>query len=205
MARSACDPVTNCDAFKGDNARYLPKRTFSVRTSLFNGPEQIDLYHFGRGHTNGDTFVVFRAARTVHTGDMFQRKALPFVDVASSGGSAVEFGQTLTQAVEGLPEIDTVIAGHVNEPLAWQDFTDFAGFYNHLAGRGTGGDRGGPQRRRGGRGLRVAGGLRRFRRRSAVGADHRATHLRRALAGNERAAGGCRSGTGLNERKVSDA
>ena len=139
MARSACDPVTNCDAFKGDNARYLPKRTFSVRTSLFNGPEQIDLYHFGRGHTNGDTFVVFRAARTVHTGDMFQRKALPFVDVASSGGSAVEFGQTLTQAVEGLPEIDTVIAGHVNEPLAWQDFTDFAGFYNHLLGEAQAG------------------------------------------------------------------
>ena len=139
MARTTCEPVTNCDAFKGENARYLPKRTFSVRTSLFNGPEQVDLYHFGRGHTNGDTFVVFRAARAVHTGDMFQRKALPFVDVASSGGSAVEFGETLTRAVEGLPELETVIAGHVNEPLAWQDFTDFAGFYNHLLGEAQAG------------------------------------------------------------------
>ena len=139
MARSTCDPVTNCAAFQGANAKYLPRRTFSVRTSLFNGPEQIDLYHFGRGHTNGDTFVVFRAARTVHTGDLFQRKALPFVDVASSGGSAVEFGRTLTEAVAGLPEVDTVIAGHVNEPLAWQDFTDFAGFYNHLLGEAEAG------------------------------------------------------------------
>ena len=75
----------------------------------------------------------------MHTGDMFQRKALPFVDVASSGGSAVEFGETLTRAVEGLPEIETVIAGHVNEPLAWEDFTDFAGFYNHLLGEAQAG------------------------------------------------------------------
>ena len=139
MARTNCDPVTNCAAFQGEGAAYLPKRTFSVRTSLFNGPEQIDLYHFGRGHTNGDTFVVFRGARAVHTGDMFQRKALPFVDVASSGGSAVEFGATLTRAVEGLPEIDIVIAGHVNQPLAWTDFTDFAGFYNHLLGEAQAG------------------------------------------------------------------
>jgi len=34
--------------------------------------DQTDLYHFGRGHTNGDSFVVFPAARVMHTGDMFQ-------------------------------------------------------------------------------------------------------------------------------------
>ena len=132
MARANCEPVTNCDAFKGDNSKYLPKRTFQVRTSLLSGDDQIDLYHFGQGHTNGDAFVVFRAARTVHTGDMFQRKALPFIDVDSSGGGAVEFGRSLTRAVEGLRNIETVIAGHVGSPLTWSDFVDFSGFYNHL-------------------------------------------------------------------------
>mgnify|MGYP006966907239 CR=1 FL=1 len=44
--------------------------------TLFSGADQIDLYHFGRGHTDGDTFVVFRAARAMHTGDMFQRLGL---------------------------------------------------------------------------------------------------------------------------------
>ena len=132
MARANCEPVTNCDAFKGENSKYLPKRTFQVRTSFLSGDDQIDLYHFGKGHTNGDAFVVFRAARTVHTGDMFQRKALPFVDVDSSGGSAVEFGRSLTRAVDGLRNIDTVIAGHVGEPVTWSDFVDFSGFYNHL-------------------------------------------------------------------------
>ena len=91
MSRSTCEPVTNCDAFKGDNVRYLPKTSFADRTSLGSGADQIDLYYFGRGHTDGDTFVVFRAARTVHTGDMFARKGLPFLDVPNGNGSALEF------------------------------------------------------------------------------------------------------------------
>ena len=95
MSRATCEPVTNCSAFKGDNAKYLPKTTFSDRTSLGSGADQIDLYYFGRG----DTFVVFRNARTVQTGDMFARKGLPFLDVPNGNGSALEFGETLKKAV----------------------------------------------------------------------------------------------------------
>ena len=94
-ARTDCQPVpTNCDDFQGENARYLPSTTFSDRLTLFaGGPDQIDLYHFGRGHTDGDTFVVFKAARTMHTGDMFLGKLLPFIDAENgNGGSALEFG-----------------------------------------------------------------------------------------------------------------
>ena len=104
MARATCQPVTNCEAFKGENAKYLPATTFSSRRALFGGQDRIDLYYFGRGHTDGDTFVVFRAARTVHTGDMFQRKGLPFIDVANGNGSATEFGSTLHRAVDGIQE-----------------------------------------------------------------------------------------------------
>ena len=95
MARSDCQPIpTNCDDFQGENAKYLPSTTFADRLTLFaGGPDQIDLYHFGRGHTDGDTFVVFPAARTMHTGDMFQGKLLPFIDAENgNGGSAIEFG-----------------------------------------------------------------------------------------------------------------
>ena len=84
MASSDCDDgagfeggsIKNCEAFSGDNSRYLPKITFGNRTSLFSGPDQIDLYYFGRGHTDGDTWVVFREARAMHTGDMMARKGL---------------------------------------------------------------------------------------------------------------------------------
>ena len=139
MARPTCQPVTNCDAFKGDDAKYLPRTTYSERLSLYSGPDQIDLYHFGRGHTDGDTFVVFKTARTMHTGDMFQRMALPFIDVANGNGSATEFGRTLRKAVAGVAGVDTVMPGHNPTPVAWADFVDFSGFFNDVVSKAQNG------------------------------------------------------------------
>ncbi len=45
-----------------------------------SGKDQIDIYYFGRGHTDGDSFIVFPALRTMHVGDIFAWKALPYVD-----------------------------------------------------------------------------------------------------------------------------
>ncbi len=135
MARTDCQPLpTNCDDFQGENAKYLPSTTFSDRLTLFaGGPDQIDLYYFGRGHTDGDTFVVFKAARTMHTGDMFQGKLLPFIDAENgNGGSALEFGRTLTRAIAGVPDVETIITGHWETPLAWSDLVDYRDFYADL-------------------------------------------------------------------------
>jgi cyclase len=129
MAKPTCEPVTNCAAFKGENMKYLPKRTFKDKLSLMSGKDQIDLYHFGRGHTNGDTFVVFPAARAMHTGDMYPRSHMPFVDTANNGGSAVEFSQTLQKALTTIKNVETVIGGHTPSPVAWNDFRMFTEFY----------------------------------------------------------------------------
>jgi glyoxylase-like metal-dependent hydrolase (beta-lactamase superfamily II) len=129
MARASCEPVTNCDAFKGENAKYLPRRTYTDKLTLFSGADQIDLYHFGRGHTSGDTFVVFPAARIMHAGDMFPRLQMPFVDVANSGGHAVEFSQTLQRALTSIKGVDTVIGGHTPSPVPWSDFQRYTEFY----------------------------------------------------------------------------
>ena len=134
-ARTDCQPVpTNCDDFQGENAKYLPSTTFRDRMTLFAGsPDQIDLYYFGRGHTDGDTFVVFKSARTMHTGDMFLGKLLPFIDAENgNGGSALEFGRTLTKVINGVPDVDTIIAGHWNTLLTWSDLVDYRGFYLNL-------------------------------------------------------------------------
>ncbi len=139
MARPTCEPVTNCDAFKGENAKYLPRTIYSERLSLFGGPDQIDLYYFGRGHTDGDAFVVFKGARAMHTGDMFQRMALPFIDVANGNGSATEFGPTLRKAVAGVADVETVIPGHNPTPVTWADFVDFSGFYNDVVSKAQNG------------------------------------------------------------------
>ena len=129
LAREQCQPVTNCDAFKGENAKYLPKRTYKDKLTLFSGKDQVDLYYFGRGHTSGDTFVVFPAARAMHAGDMFPRAQMPFIDVANSGGSAVEFNQTLQRAVSTIKNVDTVVGGHTFTPQTWNDFKTYTDFY----------------------------------------------------------------------------
>ena len=43
LMKTSCPPVTNCDAFKGDNASFLPNVTFSDTRSLTIGTDQIDL------------------------------------------------------------------------------------------------------------------------------------------------------------------
>jgi glyoxylase-like metal-dependent hydrolase (beta-lactamase superfamily II) len=99
------------DAFKGDNARFLPKRTYTDKLSLGSGKDRVDLYYFGAGHTNGDTFVVYPALRVLQTGDMFAWKDAPVLD-RNNGGSGVAFPQTLAKTLAAIKDVDTVVPGH---------------------------------------------------------------------------------------------
>ena len=99
------------DAFKGDKAKFLPKKTFKDKMTLNKGKDEIDLFYFGRGHTGGDAWVLFPALSVLHAGDMFAGKGAPLIDVMS-GGSAVEYGKTLAKAYGGIKGYDTIITGH---------------------------------------------------------------------------------------------
>src|SRR5215470_15202398 len=57
--------MAKMDAFKGDNAKFLPSKTYTDKTTIGSGKDRIDLYYFGAGHTSGDTFVVFPALRVL--------------------------------------------------------------------------------------------------------------------------------------------
>src|SRR5215510_6661386 len=61
-----------------EGKKFLPGKTYHDKLSLLSGNDTIDLYHFGRGHTNGDTLVVFTALKTMHTGDLFAAKGAPY-------------------------------------------------------------------------------------------------------------------------------
>ena len=118
--------MARMDEFKGDKARFLPKRTYKDKLTLGAGKDQIDLYYFGAGHTSGDTFVVFPALRTMHVGDMFAWKALPYIDPAN-GGSVVVQPQTLAKVVAGVKNVDTIINGHI--PVGtWNDLKEYVDF-----------------------------------------------------------------------------
>jgi glyoxylase-like metal-dependent hydrolase (beta-lactamase superfamily II) len=116
----------NMEEFRGNKAKFLPRRTFKEKLTIGKDKDQVDLYYFGRGHTNGDTLVVFPALRTLHAGDLFAQKMLPLVD-AMNGGSIVAYSQTLAKAVAGIPNIDTVIPGH-RPPGTWNDLKEYASF-----------------------------------------------------------------------------
>jgi cyclase len=115
------------DAFKGDNAKFLPARTFTDKMTLGSGNDRIDLYFFGAGHTSGDAFVVFPALRVLHTGDDFAWKDGPLCD-RGNGGSCVALPRTLQKALATIKNIDTVIPGHspmqtMKDLETWQRFT----------------------------------------------------------------------------------
>jgi len=103
--------MAKMDAFKGDKAKFLPKRTFVDKLTLFSGKNRVELYYFGAGHTNGDTWIYYPELRVLQTGDMFPWRDAPFLDRAN-GGSGVEFPRTLAKAVAAIKNVDAVIPGH---------------------------------------------------------------------------------------------
>jgi glyoxylase-like metal-dependent hydrolase (beta-lactamase superfamily II) len=118
-------PPTNI--FKEHNGRGMPTKTFKDTMKVNKGPDEIDLYYFGRGHTNGDAWVVFPALRLVHAGDIFSGKNLPLLD-ANNGGSGVLIGDTLAKAAKSFNgKIDTVITGH-STTMTVADLSEYADF-----------------------------------------------------------------------------
>ena len=99
-----------------NNQPGAPRLIFADETAVFLGGAEVQMFHFGRGHTNGDAVVYFPDLRTVHTGDLFvygQRldgsTLSPFWDFGN-GGSVLEWPATLTRLLA--LDFDTVIPGH---------------------------------------------------------------------------------------------
>ena len=119
---------TNMEKMKifAENAnRGMVKRTFADRMTIGKGADQIDLYYFGPGHTNGDAWVVFPALRTMHAGDIFGNKGLPLID-GTNGGSVLHLPATLQKAHSGIKGVETIINGHMPTQTTWADLKMFA-------------------------------------------------------------------------------
>jgi cyclase len=117
--------------FTENKGRGLPKRTFTDRLSLGSGADQVDLHYFGRGHTNGDAWVVFPSLQVAHAGDIFSGKNLPLLD-ANNGGSGLEIGDTLAKAAAGMPKVETIITGHSTQ-MTLADLKEYAQFNRDFA------------------------------------------------------------------------
>jgi glyoxylase-like metal-dependent hydrolase (beta-lactamase superfamily II) len=113
--------------FQQNGNKGLAKHTFKDKMTIGKGADEIDLFYFGRGHTNGDAWVLFPAIRVLHAADIFSGKNIPLLD-ANNGGSATEIGNSLDKAYNTLNgKYDTVITGHANE-MTPADLKEYAQF-----------------------------------------------------------------------------
>lgn len=120
-------------------------RTVTDKLTLLSGSDEIDLFYFGRGHTNGDLVVVFPQKRLAYLGDLFPAKSAPLVDPAA-GGSVVALADTLRRVATEITGVTRVVTGHAEgladsrDPSAtsvdistprtmrWSDVAEYADF-----------------------------------------------------------------------------
>src|SRR5262245_8874098 len=89
----------------------LPTVAIQRHAHIFLGGKNVELYSFGRAHTNGDVVVFFPAYRTLATGDMFTfGDDVPELIDYAGGGSSKEWTSTLDDALQ--LDFDTVVPGH---------------------------------------------------------------------------------------------
>ena len=114
--------------FRDNNGKGLAKRTFKDRMTLGRGADQIDLYYFGRAHTNGDAMVFFPAHRVLHIADAFPGKELPIMD-SNNGGTGVGYADTLEKALSFAGKnADALVNGHFNTTSTNADLKDYIQF-----------------------------------------------------------------------------
>ena len=88
-----------------------PSVTFDRQAHLHLGGKNVDVYHFGRSHTNGDSVVLFPSERVLAAGDMFTYgDATPQLIDYAGGGSAKEWTPTLDSVLA--LDFDAVVPGH---------------------------------------------------------------------------------------------
>jgi glyoxylase-like metal-dependent hydrolase (beta-lactamase superfamily II) len=129
LAAPAAAPATPAPTiFEQNGGKGLPKRTFKDKMTIGNGADRIELYYFGRGHTNGDAWVLFPALRVVTIGDIFAwNNQLPILD-ANNGGSGVDIADSLMKGHKELSsKADSIITGH-STVMTFNDLTKWADF-----------------------------------------------------------------------------
>ena len=82
-----------------------PNKTYSKKMDLKVGPHDVQLLFLGRGHTNGDTFILLPKERIICTGDMLETAPSYMGD-----GQFDEWVASLGELQK--LEFDTILPGH---------------------------------------------------------------------------------------------
>lgn len=100
-----------------DNAKVskqaLPVVTYDDGINIFLDDEQIILTHLPSGHTDSDTYVYFKNANVLHTGDLFFEGRFPYIDL-NGGGTVKGYLANVHYLINNTPKDATIIPGHGN-------------------------------------------------------------------------------------------
>ena len=103
----------------------LPSTVYNSTMKIYVDDEEIQLLHFGPGHTDGDTIVFFKKNNVIHAGDSFVTYGYPFVDL-NDGGSFNGFINVLNQIIAISDDKTKIIPGHgpvsnINDVIAFKN------------------------------------------------------------------------------------
>jgi glyoxylase-like metal-dependent hydrolase (beta-lactamase superfamily II) len=100
---------------------------------FYYNDDVVDVIHTGPGHTDGDAQVYFRDSNVIHTGDMFVRYGLPFID-QPNGGSMDGMIDALW-SLAGLIDDDTIIIPGHGQLSTRTDLLEFRSMLTTIRGR----------------------------------------------------------------------
>lgn len=89
----------------------LPQLTFGDSVVLHFNDDQLEVQHFAKGHTDGDSVVFFVNANVVHMGDHFFKDRFPFVDIGS-GGNVVSYTANVANILQKIDDSTIIVPGH---------------------------------------------------------------------------------------------
>lgn len=94
--------------------QWLPTETFTTNWETSLGDENIQMYYFGPGHTNGDAMIHFTNANIVHMGDLVFNRRFPFID-KSAGASISNWISVLDNALDTFDRDTLFVFGYSGE------------------------------------------------------------------------------------------
>jgi cyclase len=99
--------------FPASPKEALPILTYEQSLSIFFNGEEVQVVHFPKSHTDGDSVVFFPGSNVVHMGDNFFNPRFPIVDLEAGGdveGMTKNVGDTIAR-LEKTPGVK-IIPGH---------------------------------------------------------------------------------------------
>lgn len=110
-ANSRINQENSAKQNKNEDKQLYPDQTYTGTWCEKLGRENICLYYYGAGHTNGDSFVHFQHANIVHCGDLVFNRRHPYVDRAA-GANIKSWMEVLDKALNQFDPKTRFVFGH---------------------------------------------------------------------------------------------